>query len=68
MDANSQDTSRSTLQNKHQWIESEDRKLIEAILDLHNTEKYTMEGALNLIFLVLWRESYMSHCQILGSK
>ena len=44
MDSNSQETSRSNLQNKHQWTESEDRKLIEAILDLHNTGKYTSQG------------------------
>ena len=44
MESNSQDTARSTSHNKHQWTETEDRKLIEAILDLHNTGKYTAEG------------------------
>ena len=44
MESNSQDTARSTSHNKHQWTEIKDRKLIEAILDLHNTGKYTAEG------------------------
>ena len=61
MDANSQDTTTSSSQNKYQWTESEDRKLIETIIDLHNTRKYTAEGGFKSgFFSVVERKLYVT--------
>ena len=37
------ESSRST-QSKHNWTDIEDQKLVEAMLDLHNTGRYTTDG------------------------
>ena len=61
INSTSQDTSREG-QHKHVWSDLEDLKLIEAMLNLHNMERFTMDGGFKPVFFGAMKILVVTFC------